>query len=232
MSIWSSGFVTDLGHGASAGIVLAAYDGGLGGHASPGHYRWERVHMGFVSAYLFERGGEAVLVDTGTPRNEDNIARVVAAMGLSWRHVGQVIVTHHHPDHQGSLVAVLELASNATAYAGTLDIPRISSPRPLVAVGDGDSVMGLQIIDTPGHTPGHISVLDPGRVLIAGDAMVGAGGTAAGPDPGFTPDMAAGWTSVRKLAGFAFDAVAFGHGEPVLEGASAAVSALAQSSGS
>ena len=40
--------------------------------------------------------------------------------------------------------------------------------------------------------------------------------------------MTTAMASVAKLAGFDYEVALFGHGEPVLEGASAAVSALAQ----
>jgi len=80
-----------------------------------------------------------------------------------------------------------------------------------------------------GHTPGHICVLDGAAgVLVAGDAMVGADGGVGGPDPSFTEDMSVALDSVRKLAGFSSEIALFGHGEPVLEGASTAVSVLAE----
>ena len=133
-----------------------------------------------------------------------------------------------HPDHQGSLPAVMEAAPGATAYAGEADIPDIRAPRPIVAVGDGDVVAGLEIIATPGHTPGHVAVLDGElSLLMAGDAMVGDAGDAGGPVPRFTTDLAQAHASVAKLAGLDFDAVVFGHGEPVLTGGTAAVAALA-----
>ncbi len=228
MSLHTVGFLADLGR-TSLGIVLSPYDVPSGGSVTPTNFRWERVRMGFVSAYVYQRGTEATLIDTGTPRNEENISRVVAAMGLGWHSIGHVIVTHHHNDHQGSLVGVLDLATDATPYAGKLDIPSITSTRPVVPVGDGDTVMGLRIVDTPGHTPGHISVLDPGRVLFAGDALIGEAGFPAGPDPDFTEDMEVAWRSVAKLAGLPYEVAVFGHGEPAAYGASDAVASLVKS---
>jgi hypothetical protein len=52
-----------------------------------------------------------------------------------------------------------------------------------------------------------------------------------GPTPDFTADMTAAEASVEKLAGFDFDAAAFGHGQPVTAGADALVRALAKRSG-
>ena len=38
-------------------------------------------------------------------------------------------------------------------------------------------MFGLQLIGTPGHTPGHLAVFDPGTsLLVAGDALNNNGG--------------------------------------------------------
>ena len=189
---------------------------------------WERVNLGGVSAYVLARRGEAVVVDTGNPGSEDAIEASLEVLDLGWSDVAHVIVTHLHPDHQGSLPAVMNLASDATGYAGAPDIPQISSPRELVPVGDGDSVFDLEVIATPGHTPGHISVFDrAGGLAIVGDAMNGSNGGVAGANPNFTADMATANESIKKLAELTFDTIAFGHGDPVLSNASQLVADFA-----
>ena len=197
---------------------------------TPSSVTWERVNLGFVSAYSVVRGGEAAIVDTGVADSESDIQAGLASLNLDWDAVGHVILTHRHPDHQGSLPAVLAAAPYATGYAGAGDLPAITSPRPLVSVGDGDKVFDLEIIETPGHTPGHISVLSAdASLLIAGDALNGSDGGVIGANPQFTPDMATANLSVRKLAGYQYDTVVFGHGEPVEGNAAALVGELADS---
>lgn len=195
-----------------------------------GPVSWQRVNLGFVSAYVVARGGEAAIVDTGVENSEPDIEAGLTAMGLTWDAVGHVIITHRHGDHQGSLPAVLAAAADATGYAGAGDLAAITSPRPLVSVGDECKVFDLEIIETPGHTPGHISVLstDAG-LLIAGDALNGQGGGVMGANPQFSPDMATANRSVMKLAGYQFDTVVFGHGEPIEGNAAALVADLATS---
>jgi glyoxylase-like metal-dependent hydrolase (beta-lactamase superfamily II) len=189
---------------------------------------WERVNLGFVSAYVLARRGEAAIVDTGIPGSEGDIETSLGILGLDWSDVGTVIVTHLHNDHQGSLPAVMNLASGATGYAGSADIAGITSPRKLIGVGDGDRVFDLAIIDTPGHTPGHISVLDErGGLLVAGDALTGKDGGVAGANPQFTADMSVAGESIKKLAGFTYGTVVLGHGEPVVGNASQLVAELA-----
>ena len=119
-------------------------------------------------------------------------------------------------------------ASGATLYAGDSDIPQIVSETAPQPVGDGDSVFGLEIIDSPGHTAGHICVLDAGAgILVTGDALSGTGGGVAPPDASFSEDMTVAMETVLKLGGFNYEIALFGHGEPLTEGASTAVAALA-----
>jgi glyoxylase-like metal-dependent hydrolase (beta-lactamase superfamily II) len=191
-------------------------------------HQWARASLGFVSAYILYRGGEAAVVDTGIPGSEGTIESALVGAGLSWDAVGHVVITHKHNDHQGSLEAVLAAAPEAGWYTGAGDLAQVVASRPGTAVGDGDSVFGLDIIETPGHTPGHLSVLDPvSGILVTGDAASGAGGTLAGPNPQFSEDMGQANDSIRKLAGFEYETILVGHGEPIISGGSEAMAALA-----
>jgi glyoxylase-like metal-dependent hydrolase (beta-lactamase superfamily II) len=82
---------------------------------------------------------------------------------------------------------------------------------------------GFVIVHTPGHTPGHISLLHPEkRLLIAGDALHRRSGVLSAPPAIFTPDMENAHRSIWKLwkkYGAEFDAMVFGHGNPILENA-------------
>jgi glyoxylase-like metal-dependent hydrolase (beta-lactamase superfamily II) len=251
-------FLADLGRGAFAIAVIgvagcapvggpaagsrsaaaSSWPAGSGADPTPGPpgsgsgsgegVAWTRVNLGFVSAYVLVRGGEAAVVDTGTNGSAPAIEEALAGIGLGWDAVGHVIATHHHGDHVGSLAAVLEAAPAATAYAGAADIPAISASRTLTAVGDGDRVFDLDVVATPGHTAGHIAVLDPAAgVLVAGDALTNQDGVLAGPSAEFTDDMAEAEASIARLAELEFETLLVGHGEPIESGASEAVAALA-----
>jgi glyoxylase-like metal-dependent hydrolase (beta-lactamase superfamily II) len=189
---------------------------------------WRRVNLGFVSAYVFVRAGEAALIDAGTSGSASQVASTLGDLGLDWADLSTIVLTHHHGDHVGSLPAIMEAAPDAIAYAGAEDIPNISSPRPISAVADGDTVFGLAVIATPGHTPGHISILDPdGSVLVAGDAVIGENGGVVGPSAQFTADLETAHSSVAKLGGLEYEIVYFGHGEPVTSGGSDQIAGLA-----
>ncbi len=198
--------------------------GGSGGVA------WERVNLGFVSAYLLVRGGEAALVDTGVGGSEGAIEASLGGIGLGWDALAHLILTHHHGDHQGSAGAVLANAPQAVVYAGAEDVARIAVDS-VRAVADGATVFDLQIVTTPGHTPGSISVLDPaGGVLVVGDAMGTAGGRPTLPGAQFSDDMAVAKQSIVKLGGLTFETLLVGHGEPIEGGASGLVATLGATS--
>lgn len=197
-----------------------------------GENLWARVDTGFVSAYILYRDGEAALVDTGQAGAAADIAASLSSIGLGWEAVGNVIITHSHPDHAGSVLEVATAAPDAVVHVGAGDLSAIGdlpsrAPR---AVGDGDTISDLAVIDTPGHTLGHISVLDPSAgILVAGDALNTVDGSLKSSDPRFTADQSAADATIVKLTGFEYQVILPGHGEPILERGSAEVAALSDS---
>lgn len=188
---------------------------------------WERVDLGFVSAYVLVRGRRAAVIDTGVDGSADAIGEVLDAAGPGWAGVSDVILTHRHPDHAGSLPDVMQRATAATGHIGEADLAQVSSPRPLKAAADGSEIFGVQVVATPGHTAGHISIFDPGTgVLVTGDAVRNSSGL-QGSDPQYTDDEEAAAASIDRLAELPVKTVLFGHGDPLTNGASAALRRLA-----
>jgi glyoxylase-like metal-dependent hydrolase (beta-lactamase superfamily II) len=189
---------------------------------------WARVNLGFVSAYLLVHDGEVAVVDTGVAGSADQIERVLTNLGLAWSGVGNVILTHWHNDHAGSIGEVMRRAAGATGWAGEPDIPRIGgSPRPLQVAAEGDTIFDLQVIETPGHTSGSISLLDASTgLLVAGDALRTTDGAPALPQGQFTLNEEEAKRSVVKLGKLDFETLLVGHGDPIEVGAAAMVEAL------
>jgi glyoxylase-like metal-dependent hydrolase (beta-lactamase superfamily II) len=187
-----------------------------------------RVNLGFVSAYVVVRGGAAAVVDTGVPGSAEKIGEVIAAAGLDWSAVGDVILTHQHPDHAGSAEAILERTPGARVWLGEADIPAVRLSKPIMPAADGDDIFGLKVVATPGHTAGHISLLDPVMgVLFTGDSAFNTNAALTAVNPQFTADTAQANASFRKMSELSFDKVMFGHGEPIESGGADAFKGLA-----
>ena len=198
-----------------------------GTHDKAGGMEWSRVDLDFVSAYVLVRGNEAAVVDTGVGGSADAIGQVLDQAGPGWGGVRHVVLTHKHPDHAGSISDVLDEATSATGYVGQADLSEVDAK--LSVLGDGDDVFGLQVVATPGHTAGHLAVFDEDTgVLVAGDALTNEG-RLAGSNPQFTEDQAAAAASVVKLSKLSPSTILVGHGDPVVDGAAAALEQLASS---
>jgi glyoxylase-like metal-dependent hydrolase (beta-lactamase superfamily II) len=79
---------------------------------------------------------------------------------------------------------------------------------------------GLRVLDTPGHTPGHISLYAPASgVLFCGDSMVTKGNEIFGSRPGLTWDEAKARASEKKQAALGARIVCSGHGPVVKDAA-------------
>lgn len=72
---------------------------------------------------------------------------------------------------------------------------------------------GVEIVTTPGHMPGHISIyLKESKTLIAGDALVIENGELACANPQYTLDMAEAKKSIGKLLTYEIDRIVCYHG--------------------
>ena len=193
--------------------------------------RWGRTNLGFVSAYVLARGNRAAIVDTGTEGSADAIGRTLQTLGLTYNDVDHLILTHRHGDHAGSTGAVMEQAVNATVYAGEADLSGIDYDT-ITGLTGGEDIFGFEALSTPGHTDGHMAVIDHAAgLLVAGDAIfIDGTDVVEGPERFFT-DVAQSRDTIRELAQLSFNTLLVGHGEPIEDGADAALAALAASLG-
>ena len=205
---------------------------GPGHSGSAAGLDWWRVDFAYVSAYVLVRGREAALVDCGLGSRADEIGAVLGAAGTGWDRVRHILITHAHIDHHQGLTEVTTRAPDAAIYAGAAETAELPGWlwRQLRPVTDGEEIFGLHVIDTPGHTRGHIAVFDTeSRVLVAGDALNNTIDGLRGPMPEFTVDMRTAEESVRKLAAMEPQVILFGHGPPVQRDAAAQLRRLARS---
>jgi glyoxylase-like metal-dependent hydrolase (beta-lactamase superfamily II) len=192
-----------------------------------------------VNVYLIG----SLLVDAGTQQAGPGILRQ-----LRGRRVVAHVLTHVHPDHQGASRRVCT-ARHIPLWCGDHDADAMNRgsmdsqfPEPqhwlIQTMGrfwagpahsvtrrlsEGDQLGDFTVIETPGHTPGHISLWrERDRVLILGD--VANNGLVQQPVPNlqlppplFTVDPILNRASARKVAALRPAIVCFGHGPPLYD---------------
>ncbi len=151
-------------------------------------YPW-RGNDNNCNSYVFAgalAGGRHVVVDPGhlmTPMTQEaGLERLLGAMhrdGIDASRIGLVLLTHGHPDHCeaaaalrqecGALVALHEAdAPNYGMMGGKVDLFLREGTLELRS----EKALDLQVLHSPGHTPGHVTVYWPAHgVLIAGDCI-------------------------------------------------------------
>ncbi|ADM69140.1 putative metallo-hydrolase YflN [Paenibacillus polymyxa E681] len=88
---------------------------------------------------------------------------------------------------------------------------------------------GIQIIHTPGHTPGHISLYVPAqKLLLAADELLVVEGELVGPAESATPDMPLALKSLEKLTVLDIEKVICYHGGYYDQNVQARLQALSQ----
>jgi glyoxylase-like metal-dependent hydrolase (beta-lactamase superfamily II) len=165
-----------------------------------------------------------VLVDTGTPGSTGSIDLALATVDAGWSDVSDVVLTHRHFDHVGGLSETADRAPRASLWAGADDLPEITPPgqRPVRPVVDGQRIGELRVLTTPGHTPGHISLLhEEASVLLIGDLVGSADSAPTFGPPSFTADPAANAASLRRVLELNPDRLFFSHGQELPNGPSA-----------
>jgi len=107
-----------------------------------------------------------VIVDTGSPTDMKLLQKALRAASVRPSEVDMVINTHLHLDHIGGN----SLFTNARFYAHRLESPPLGTVR----VSEGFELLpGVEVVLTPGHTAGSISVLVHAdrRYVVCGDAI-------------------------------------------------------------
>jgi glyoxylase-like metal-dependent hydrolase (beta-lactamase superfamily II) len=187
---------------------------------------------------VYVMGG--VLVDAGTRHARGRILRQVRERKL----VAHAL-THAHPDHQGASHAVCE-ALGLPLWCSEPDAPAMETEGLIMArmpphwlsraVGprwagpphrvdrrlrEGDEVGGFRVIETPGHTIGHVSFWrEHDRVLVVGDVLANMSiwtglPMLREPERIFSLDPALNRRSAARLAELEPRLVCFGHGPPL-----------------
>jgi len=142
----------------------------------------------FVNSWLVREDDGLTLIDANIPGTAGRIVDTARRLGAP---IVRIAITHAHPDHVGSLdklaerlpgVEVLVSERDARMLAGDtsldahepkgrkLQAQKVAT-RPTAYLVPGERVGSLEVVASPGHTPGHVAFLDVrDRTLYCGDA--------------------------------------------------------------
>ena len=161
-----------------------------------------QLKLRLSNAYLI-RGTTSILVDTGSPGELETIRRKLRALDVEFKDLSLLLHTHVHADHFGNTAeiaaeakcpvalhrndqAILDRATNGQLKGVGLRgkiMAKVFSEASFKSVEAnlfanngmslGDFGCDATIIETPGHTPGSISIITPDGDAIIGDVIMG-----------------------------------------------------------
>lgn len=209
------------------------------------------------NCYLVREADGFTLVDTAL----NSAKGILAAAQQYGAEIKRITLTHAHQDHVGSVDALHEALPDAEISISARDARFLHGDKsldpgesqeklrggyvilkttPTRLLNTGDKVGSLEVIASPGHTPGHVAFLDRrDGTLIAGDAYTSQGGiSTAGTFKLFFPIMAmATWSkstaleSAEALVALKPSRLAVGHGKVLVNPAPAMEQAIAEAKG-
>lgn len=206
------------------------------------------IRLAIANAYVVV-GERPILIDTGWPDEEATILGALRSAGFGPRDLSLILLTHGHSDHAGSAAELQRLTQapvalheadhgmvrrgrnehlQPTGLLGWLFAPFANGPFPTfepdlqLEPGDRLDRFGIagQILHTPGHTPGSVSLLLDSGEVFAGDLLIGGylGGYVlpGTPQPTFyADDLHQVYDSIERLLSRGATLFYLGHGGPV-----------------
>ena len=166
-----------------------------------------------TNSYLICSQGQAVLVDPGFYEPQ-SLERVLETLKETQCYLEAILLTHAHPDHQEGISWVEAAFPEIRVYVHKLEKDLVKA-RNIQILRTAFLVGGLtlEVLFTPGHSPGHVSFYLPSRkVALVGDVVAGYGSTWIGVPDGNLNDY---FASLETLKNLDLAYLAPGHGQVI-----------------
>lgn len=134
---------------------------------------------GYVNSFFLAEEDGLTLIDAGLRGADRRIARGIRQMGRKPSEIRNVLVTHHHADHVGSLSALLAENAGANVWVHPADAPIVASEKPRPHPNPGSitgRILGPLIERVPQNNPRPVKATheatDGAVVPVAGGVTV------------------------------------------------------------
>jgi glyoxylase-like metal-dependent hydrolase (beta-lactamase superfamily II) len=158
-----------------------------------------------TNTYFLEGDDGVTVLDPGP----DDAAHVADILRLTPGPIARILLSHTHRDHFGAVAALKEQTGVPTlGYHQSAD----EAFEPDVKIHDGETVLGMEAVFTPGHAADHLCFARPDGVLFSADHVMGWSSSIVSPPGG---NMADYFASLKRLLARPETTYLPGHG-PVL----------------
>ncbi|MBE6089371.1 MAG: MBL fold metallo-hydrolase [Clostridium beijerinckii] len=169
-----------------------------------------------IHPVILEDENEMILIDCGYPNFLSLMEEAALAEKINIKNLSKIIITHHDYDHMGALAEFKRKYPKVKADHFHKMIQSIESCNVDIKLKDRDyfdCCGGIEILATPGHMPGHISIYHKeSKSLITGDALVVENGELLIAVPQYTLDMKEAQNSVKKFLDYDIERIICYHG--------------------
>jgi glyoxylase-like metal-dependent hydrolase (beta-lactamase superfamily II) len=206
-----------------------------------------------AQAYLYSSREAMAVIDPGYTGSYRAVLGFLRERDLDPGRLDWIILTHHHIDHAGTALALMQKTRAQLAIHGD-DLPYLRHGRPrermtlwgiadrlperlaryvvscadceIHALRDNEEIAGLRVIHAPGHTPGSICLWSESEsTLFAGDVLNNERGVRTPPRT-VNHNHQSALRAPERLVDLDYERACFGHGPEIAEGAGTKVRAF------
>ena len=194
-------------------------------------FMWESMSANNCNTYLID-GPTRILIDPGHRNLFDHVREGLRKLDLAIEDIGLILCTHAHPDHMEAVQLFSKTQALITLHAKEWNFLKTMDKQIRAAIGlDVDSIVpdffltegdlsvngiNMEVVYTPGHSPGSISLYLPEKKMLFSGDLLFKGGVGRTDLPGGNGSQLK--DSIKSLTQLEIEWLLPGHGEIVSGG--------------